>query len=555
VLIGGWRGLGGADRPSGGSLMATTGLKIAALITGSEKTAELYNKWVEKLRYREFRNSETSIMGQARGNWDDTDHLLGDLYLLNLIEEDEELLAFYRKCVRDSWEVHKDDKQAWYNFVYQTVLGDEYGDPEGSIWNLQTHPTCRLLQPQMNSIRTDIDFYTKNGRREALDPLPVYERRSDNEYEWKVGPYALDGWLSRIVTIVEVSPHDPHVQLAVDKSGSAYWSNTKGEIWHSVDDLSGVRDVVLSPDYPWLAFAATDEGVYRTSDGGQTWRRTSETPVRQLHFGIENTHILYAVGPDGVYKSSDFGERAMGTQWRLISGITPPDSVKTFAVDPRGGQARLYMFTDQGVYTKSEDDLDWTTPPRPVREYGFSDLAPVQGQPLWIRVGMTTARRLFRAVKISSRWYTGVYISVSEDDGKTWSPIVRERDLRRRLAIQDLRVDRSDPDIWYGFVESGVVVTHDAGQTWTVSSKGLDIPRVHAIWVPRHSADIYAGTRAGAYVSHDRGDTWQSTSLILQEGGALRSEIGGIGYLTAYWMARYHGFISEEEADRRWWEE
>ncbi|NIA15787.1 MAG: hypothetical protein GWP08_17110, partial [Nitrospiraceae bacterium] len=35
VLIGGWRGMDGSEEPSGGSLMATTGLKIAHTITGN----------------------------------------------------------------------------------------------------------------------------------------------------------------------------------------------------------------------------------------------------------------------------------------------------------------------------------------------------------------------------------------------------------------------------------------------------------------------------------------------------------------------------------------
>jgi hypothetical protein len=158
-------------------------------------------------------------MGSPRGNYDDTDHLLADLYLLNLIEKDPDLLAFYHKCVRDSWNSHKDDKVSWFNFIYRAVLGDEYGDPDGSIWNLQTFPTCRVFQPRMNSIRTDIDFYTKNGNVQALHPLPVHQRPSDNEYEWKNSPYNLDRWLSRIVRQVEISPHDPYIQFALDQEG------------------------------------------------------------------------------------------------------------------------------------------------------------------------------------------------------------------------------------------------------------------------------------------------------------------------------------------------
>jgi photosystem II stability/assembly factor-like uncharacterized protein len=103
-------------------------------------------------------------------------------------------------------------------------------------------------------------------------------------------------------------------------------------------------------------------------------------------------------------------------------------------------------------------------------------------------------------------------------------------------------------------VKSGVAITHDAGRTWTVSSRGLDIPRVDAIWIPRHAAEIYAGTPAGLYVSRDGGQSWEDTSLILQEGGAIRAEIGGIAYLEAYWLGRFHGFITDEQAHDRWWE-
>ena len=43
------------------------------------------------------------------------------------------------------------------------------------------------------------------------------------------------------------------------------------------------------------------------------------------------------------------------------------------------------------------------------------------------------------------------------------------------------------------------------------------------------------------------------TTLILQHEGAEREEIGGIGYLAAYWMARYHNFIDQRTANAEWW--
>ncbi len=578
-LIGGWRGMAGNDRPSGGSVMALTGLKIASLITSNERAKELYDTWADRLGLRDSARNQESIMGPPRGNYDDTDHLLGDLYLLNIIEEDEELHAFYRKCVKDSWEAHQDEKMAWFNFIYGAVLGDEYADAEGSIWNLQTHPTCRVFQPQMNSIRTDIEFHTDNGSKEALHPLPVHERASDNEYEWKGSPYRLDGWTSRITSVLEISPHDPYVQFAADTSGYSYWSNTQGEIWHATSGLPRVNDFLFSPDYPWLAFAATDSGIYRTLDGGKHWSPVFNQPIQQLEFSPQDTHILYSVGRNGVYKSDDLGERDMGTHWHSISGDIPTSVAPIFAINLGSDPPIIYLLTRHGFYSKSENAPEWTVFPQTKRRRGFSTVDPIGGNPLWLRVDSHIQGRLFRAIETQGQRGNAVMVSVSDDGGNSWSPVLRElkpiadwstgvsdspitrTELRRlygrlgELPIRDLRVDRTNPDIWYGLMETGVAVTEDAGKTWRVSRDGLDIPRVHSIWTPRHSNLVMVGTPAGMYVSNDQGKSWTDTPLILQGEGAIRAEIGGTGYLTAYWMGRYHGFISEEEAHDEWWKD
>ena len=577
VLIGGWRGLDGKTEPSGGSLMATTGLKIAYTITGNKKVKALYDKWVNKLGYRDSERTAKSIMGSSRGNYDDTDHLLGDLYVLNLIEKDPDLLRFYRKCVKDSWEAHKTEKMSWFNYVYGAVLGEEYSDAEGSLWNLQNFPTCRIFQPQLNSIRTDIEFTTHRGRKEALYPLPVHRKRSDNEYEWKGSPFALDGWLSRITSVVEVSPIDPYVIYASDTSGGAYMSLDKGELWRTMGGLPSVSDFLFSPDYQRIAFAATSSGIYRTMNGGRDWSRVSTTPATQLILDPGNSHVLYAVGPNGISRSVDLGEQKIATVW---NNLTDPAHTggAAFAVDVRGDEAMLYRMAADGLYTRSESDTKWTIPPRAVRTWGFGSYEPVGGHPLWIRVDETMKGRLFCSVNAPSGRRRSPIVIVSDDNGKTWTPIVRELDplftwasetkaganmpreelaammeVAQQFPITDVRVDVTDSDRWYGLMSSGVAITENAGKTWRVSRDGLDIPQVHSLSVPRESTDIYVGTPAGLYISRDRGQTWSDTSLILQYSGVEREEIGGSGYLTAYWMGRYHNFIDEETATAQWW--
>jgi photosystem II stability/assembly factor-like uncharacterized protein len=573
-LIGGWRMLDGDTGPSGGSLMALAGLKIASTITGNEQVRALYDKWIDHLGFRDAARNQSSIMGEGRGNYDDTDHLVGDLYLLTMIEEDETLKAYYRKCVRDSWEAHKVEKMAWFNYAYWAVLGEEHGDPEGSLWNLQTHPTCRVFQPRMNSIRTDIELKQDKRRMQSLHPLPVHERASDNEYEWKGSPFALDGWLSCTVSVLEVSPLDAYVQFSTDASGKAYQSNTRGEIWHEMEGLPHVRDFLFSPAYPWMAFAATDGGVYRTLDGGARWSCALEDPVQELVSDPGNVHVLYAVGPGGVFRSQDLGERDTGSVWNRVSADAPMEGC--FAVDPRGESATIYLLTSKGFFRHQAGASEWEALPQTGRLRGFSTVDPVGGKPLWLRVDREVPGRLFRAVATNER---GPMVSVSDDAGATWSPVVRElkpladwslgayttpiveeelrelMDLLRTYRFRDFRVQSGKPNVWYGLLEDGIAVSRDAGQTWSVSRTGLDIPRPGSLWAPRHASIAMVGTPAGMYVSNDEGETWTDTSLVIQEDGAVRSEIGGIGYLTAYWMGRYHGYITEEEANRSWWTE
>lgn len=574
-LIGGWRALDGVANPSGSSIMATTGLKIAHFITSNKKVKALYDKWVDVLQYRKFKDSDVSFMGRERLNYDDTDHLLPDLYLLNLIEEDKDLLTFYRKCVKDSWNVHKNDKLSWFNYIYQAVLGDEYADKEGSLWNLQTFPTNRILQPQMNSIRTDIEFFSGSGNKQALHPLPVYDRPSDNEYEWKNSPYSLDGWHSRIVNKLEISPYDEYVQFSVEANGNIYRSLTKGEIWQQIEELTGVKDVVMFPKHRWLIIAATDHGIYRSLNCGDKWEKCSDLVVDQLYQAEDNTNVMYAVSANGIYASNDFGVWGAGESWDKISGNTPDLPSRTFAATRSNGQFKMYMQTISGLYHKTDKDDEWYPPKQAIRGRGFSELMTFPGNPVWTKAHHN---RIFSAIAIRGWAFNGNIVIVSEDEGNTWTPVVKDLDMLykwmvhakdgisiptdelmrlvdklRELQINDLIVDKNNPDTWYGMVETGVAVTHDAGKTWETSNKGLYIPRVHSIFNSRHGDNIYVGTPAGMFVSHDGCKSWNGTSLILQDVGALRAEIGGVGYLEAYWLGRYHDFINDTEANEIWW--
>jgi len=256
----------------------------------------------------------------------------------------------------------------------------------------------------------------------------------------------------------------------------------------------------------------------------------------------------------------------MGCVWLDVSNYVPSGSRFAMAVDPRGEKATFYLLADDGFYSKREGEEEWQAFPRPTRTHGFGDYEGVGGKPLWVRIDPFVQGRLFRAVEVSYRRMKITIVTVSPDGGKSWYLIddiakdINKMSFKEKIIalrkgfIRDVYTSPLVPDLWFALKDNKVLVSKNAGKTWkTAKNTGLDIPLIRSLMVPRNADEIYVGTPAGMYASYDNAETWQGTSLITFGGnGVVREEIGGIAYLTAYWMGRYHGFISDKEAERVW---
>ena len=85
----------------------------------------------------------------------------------------------------------------------------------------------------------------------------------------------------------------------------------------------------------------------------------------------------------------------------------------------------------------------------------------------------------------------------------------------------------------------------DAGLQQGAWQQIVETGKLPPVWTFDH------GTTGWSNVAHT--SSWTGCLLILQHQGAFREEIGGAGYMTAYWMGRYHGFITEQQAQEKWW--
>ncbi|MDP2953863.1 MAG: hypothetical protein Q8O76_11185, partial [Chloroflexota bacterium] len=75
-----------------------------------------------------------------------------------------------------------------------------------------------------------------------------------------------------------------------------------------------IRGVALSPRYPadGLVFASTDRGVYRSTDGGATWKPVNLPGAWATLFvfspDFASDHVIFASLGQVLYRSQDGGE-------------------------------------------------------------------------------------------------------------------------------------------------------------------------------------------------------------------------------------------------------
>ena len=154
-----------------------------------------------------------------------------------------------------------------------------------------------------------------------------------------VGP---DGGDARSLEAVSGDPQ--HLYLGTINSW-IYESTDEGGSWHRLarldasDDLV-VDDIVVDPGNPLLIYAAAwkfdrpDGGLWVSHDGGKNWKSNpglQGQSVRAFTLAPSNHNIMFAGTLEGVFRSTDGG-----ASWRQISpqGSREIHEVESLAVDP-----------------------------------------------------------------------------------------------------------------------------------------------------------------------------------------------------------------------------
>ena len=288
--------------------------------------------------------------------------------------------------------------------------------------------------------------------------------------------------------------------------------------------VGSMGDVTVAPSNPNVVWAGSGEpnnmrsssygdGVYKSEDGGASFRhmglRESQHVGRIVVLPYnEQTVYVAAVGPlwaaggqRGVYKTTDGGET-----WEAVLTIDQHTGVADLVMHPHEPnvlyasalqrERRAYSYVGggpgSGIYKTSDGGDTWKR-----LEGGLpsSDMG---------RIGLDISRSqpstVYAVIEGSEE---GVYRT--DNDGATWR---KTSDIASiPWYFGQIRVDPTDPEVVYHL---GVRLhrSSDGGETWERIADAVHVDH-HAMWInPENPHHIMLGNDGGFYISHDRGETW-----------------------------------------------
>lgn len=335
----------------------------------------------------------------------------------------------------------------------------------------------------------------------------------------------------RVVAVAGITS-EPQVYYFGGVGGGVYKTINGGTTWKNVSDgflnTSSVGAITVAPSNSNVVYVGMGEhairgttlshgdGVYKSADGGKTW----------AHLGLELTRVIsririHPTNPDLVYVA------AQGTPY------VPSDARGVFR-SKNGGKTWEKILFLNSVTGPSDLAMDVTNPsilyaamwdhqrkPWNLRSGGPASAIykSVDGGDSWKKIGEGLPEVMGRIGVVISADPNRLYSLIecepagglyrSDDAGKSWTLINGSWDLiSRPWYYMRLDGDPKNPDVIW-VLNSQAYRSRDGGHNFT----RIDTPHVdnHDIWInPKEPNTLIIGNDGGATVSYDGGTSWST---------------------------------------------
>jgi photosystem II stability/assembly factor-like uncharacterized protein len=387
---------------------------------------------------------------------------------------------------------------------------------------------CRgLLTPTLAAALLVASLAAAGPADGVLDPALFRELR------WRpIGPFR--GGRTKAATGVPGKPGLFYIGVV---NGGVWKTTDYGRTWQPIFDdqpTGSIGAIAVAPSNPDVIYVgsgegmqrpdlSTGDGIYRSTDGGKTWKHLGLRDGQQIPQIVvdpeDEKRLFVAVlghpyGPNeerGVYRSTDGGESFQKVLYldentgAADVALSPGDPATVYAVlwEARQGPWENGAFTGpgSGLFKSTDGGRSW----RPIKE-GLPTFAEGLG-----RIGITVApsdpRRLYATVE--ARTAAGIYCS--DDAGERWKRVNSDRRVVARPDdAAEVRVHPKDPDTV--FVPTIVTwKSTDGGKTFTAFRGAPGGDDYQRIWIdPDRPEVMILSADQGAIVTVNGGETWSS---------------------------------------------
>ncbi len=351
-----------------------------------------------------------------------------------------------------------------------------------------------------------------------------------------IGPAVCGGRIGAVAGV----PGDPTVVWAGAASGGVWRSTDGGVRFEPVfddQDVASIGAIAIDPRTPevvWIGSgegnprnsASVGRGVYKTLDGGRTWRKLGLENTERIHRILlhpDDPHTAWvaAFGTSwgeneerGVFKTTDGG-----ATWSKVLYVDERTGCGDLVLDPRNPDKLFagmwqhrrtpYSFTSggpgSGLYRTLDGGASW-------QRLDADDGLP-KGE--LGRIGLAIAASDPRVVYALVEAKKSVLLK-SEDGGFRFRTVNSSDGIAPRpFYFGDIRVDPHDANRVYN-MHTVVDVSTDGGRTFDgLVGWNAAHPDHHSMWIdPTDPQRILLGNDGGVYTSGDRGGSWRFCSNL-----------------------------------------
>lgn len=305
-------------------------------------------------------------------------------------------------------------------------------------------------------------------------------------------------------------------------------------------DVSSIGSIALAPSNPDIVWVGTGEtfiirpahamgdGIYKSEDAGKTWKNMGLEKTGRIGRVVvhpTNPNIVYAAalghtfGPQqerGVFKTIDGGKT-----WKRILFVDENTGAADIEIDPKNpdnimvGMWSIHINTwglnsggpGGGIYRSTDGGETWKN----MKDNGLPGGKDNPVGKTGVAISASSPNIAYALFEIES---PALYRT--EDFGETWTLMTRNHDINERAPYYTrMRVSTDNPDEIY-FANVKFIVSKDGGKTLRGGYRaGGDN---HDIWVdPTNANRIMVAHDGCASISLNRGKTYQRVVLPIAQ--------------------------------------